>query len=53
VVLRADSAVRQRIEGRVSEEEPFGPVVTVEPFTGEEQAVGSQRVAVRPAQCRT
>ncbi len=29
----------ERIEGRVSEEELFGPVVTVEPFTGEEEAV--------------
>jgi betaine-aldehyde dehydrogenase len=29
----------ERIEGRVAEEELFGPVVTVEPFTGEEEAV--------------
>ncbi len=29
----------ERVEGRVTEEELFGPVVTVEPFTGEEEAV--------------
>jgi succinate-semialdehyde dehydrogenase/glutarate-semialdehyde dehydrogenase len=29
----------ERIEGRITEEELFGPVVTVEPFDGEAQAV--------------
>jgi acyl-CoA reductase-like NAD-dependent aldehyde dehydrogenase len=29
----------ERIDARVNEEELFGPVVTVEPFTGEEEAV--------------